>query len=421
MWWRPSTSDHLPAQPGGEAERQLGLRRWRIFASVFLVYLGYALPDLFAQRPAVVAVGLGLMVAFVGLYLGPLPARAWGDRRAPAVRMLTAMAALMAVYLLVAGRGGLIFWTYLCVGIVVALPVRVSMTLLVGLTAAVVGLPQYVDSWHLVGQQWGTGVPGLLTGLAIYGARFNVRQQRELYQVREEVERLAADQERLRIARDLHDLLGHALTTVVVKSDLAGRLATLDAERAAAEMAEVAALARQALADVRSTVSGYRSVTLVGELASAREVLRAAGISAELPASTEVVPTEQQEFFGWALREAVTNAVRHSRARTLVVRLCGEDSGGLAGEVSLEVVDDGHGDSPGASSGSDAAGWGSAEWGSGLRGLHERVTAAGGRLTAAPLIGGGFRVCVVVPLALPSATGRRHPRGQEPPVPVSAA
>jgi two-component system sensor histidine kinase DesK len=148
------------------------------------------------------------------------------------------------------------------------------------------------------------------------------------------VKRLAAEQERLRIARDLHDLLGHALTSVIVKSDLATRLALKEPERAKAEMAEVAALARQGLADVRSTVAGYREVTLVTELATARSVLRSAGISADLPGAVESVPLELRETFVWVLREAITNVVRHSRAQHVSVRL---------EPRALEVVDDGIG------------------------------------------------------------------------------
>lgn len=380
---RPAAGPHaeLPDPERSAHQAAIGLRRWRTIAGAFLVYLAYTLPELFEQSTLVITVGLVLMVAFAWLYLGPLPPAAWGDQQGRALAAVGGMAALAAVYLVVVGPGGLAFGTYICVGLVISLPPTISLPLLVALSAALVQLPQYVGSWHLVGQQWGAGLLGLLTGAAVLAVRLNVSQQRQLYQAREEVERLAADQERLRIARDLHDLLGHALTTVVVKSELAARFARIDAERAAQEMEQVAALARQALADVRSTVSGYRGVSLVGELASAREVLRAAGISAELPASAEQVPAQLQELFGWALREAVTNAVRHSRARSLVVRLTAE-----TGSVGIDIVDDG-------TSATRAV-----PWGSGLRGLNERVVAAGGQLAAASPAEGGFHVRVKVPI-----------------------
>jgi two-component system sensor histidine kinase DesK len=175
----------------------------------------------------------------------------------------------------------------------------------------------------------------------------------------------------LRIGRDLHDILGHALTTVVVKSELARRLVPAEPERAAAEMGEVAGLARQSLADVRATVAGYREMSLFTELATAREILRAAGIEAELPATVESVPDERRELFGWVVREGVTNAVRHSRAKHLTIRIRDD---------SIEVVDDGIGTTTGT--------------GTGLRGMSERASAAGGRLTTSVADGGGWRLAV---------------------------
>lgn len=187
---------------------------------------------------------------------------------------------------------------------------------------------------------------------------------------------MAAEQERLRIARDLHDLLGHALTTVTVKAELASRLATRDPERAAQEMAQVAELARQGLADVRAAVAGYREVSLATEIAVAREVLTAAGIRAELPPSTEEVPGHLRELFGWVVREGVTNAVRHSRAQRVRVSVSSH---------SIEVEDDGVG--PGSEGRS----------GSGLTGLVERVAEMGGRVETGAAGDRGFRLLVEVP------------------------
>jgi two-component system, NarL family, sensor histidine kinase DesK len=163
-----------------------------------------------------------------------------------------------------------------------------------------------------------------------------------------------------------------------VKSELAARLATIDAPRAAAEMREVAALARQGLDDVRATVAGYREVSLITELATAKEVLRAAGIQAELPGAVDSVAGDLRELFGWILREGVTNAVRHSRASHLRVQLSAR---------AIEIVDDG--------AGNTAGGRGLA--GSGLAGLSERVEAAGGQLTAGTRDEGGWRLLVEVP------------------------
>ena len=359
-----------------------GVRRWRLFASVFLVYLAYAVPDLLDEAWPVVLLGAALMVAFVGCYLGGVPLGLFGHSERARRWTPWAMAAVTAAYLVLVGAGGVVFGTYLCVAFVVLRPPRVSVPLVLGTCGAAVFLPQLVPSYDVVGEQWSAGVPALLTALVMYGVRANAQSQVALQQSRAEVERLSAEQERLRIARDLHDLLGHALTTVVVKADLAARLAPVDAERAAREMTEVAALARQGLADVRATVAGYREVSLVTELANAREVLRASGIQAELPPAVEGVPTELRELFGWVVREGVTNAVRHSRAGRVRVTVG-------PGWVSLE--DDGVG---GPAAG--AAGTG-ADRGSGLAGLRERVAAAGGRLTAGPVSPHGWCLRAEVP------------------------
>jgi two-component system sensor histidine kinase DesK len=237
-----------------------------------------------------------------------------------------------------------------------------------------------------------------LVSIAMFGLRSSFANTTALYQARQEVERLAAEQERLRIARDLHDLLGHALTTVTVKAELAARLATIDPERAAAEMLQVAELARQGLADVRSTVSGYREVSLISELASAREVLHAAGMTPVFPAAVEDVPLEARELFGWAVREGITNAVRHSRAGRVEVRLT---------PTSVEIVDDGRDTdvNPGGASIGPS--------GSGLAGLAERAQASGGSVQAGRRPGGGYELRVDLPAARAVV-----PAGRTEPLPI---
>ncbi|EOD65568.1 sensor histidine kinase, partial [Amycolatopsis vancoresmycina] len=169
----------------------------------------------------------------------------------------------------------------------------------------------------------------------------------------ETLARQALEAERARIARDLHDLLGHSLTAITVKSTLARRLVTAEATRAGEEMSAVETLARQALTDVRAAVSGYREVTLAVELARGRELLRACGVAADLPTATDVVAPDRQELFGWVVREGLTNVARHARATRCTVTLSA---------ASVEVADDGGG--------------GPAPHGSGLDGLRERVEAA---------------------------------------------
>jgi two-component system sensor histidine kinase DesK len=332
-----------------------------------------------------IAGGLLLLAIFTGLYLGPLPAAMFGGERRYQVTVLVGMPVLTVLYLVLVGRGGLLLTTYLSVAIALLAIPLLGVPSIALLAAAVTWLPEHVRPWDMHGAQWSLSGPPVLVAIALYVLRSNVSHRIELLAARAEVERLAKEQERLRIARDLHDLLGHALTSITMKAELASRLVERDPDRATAEMRQVADLGRQSLADVRATVSGYREVSLVTELAAARQVLAAAGIQAELPASVEEVPVDLRELFGWALREGVTNAVRHSRARNVRVTLS---------EGSIEIVDDGigtrgEGFRPGEDGRmeivSDGAALGTR--GNGLTGLIERATAAGGRVRAGSVTG----------------------------------
>ncbi|MFF0144951.1 sensor histidine kinase [Amycolatopsis sulphurea] len=203
------------------------------------------------------------------------------------------------------------------------------------------------------------------------------RAIRRLEQANREIAVLAVANERERVARDLHDLLGHSLTTITVKAGVARRVleTSADIPRAVQEIREVEGLTRTALSDVRATVSEYREVSLPAEVAGARAALRAAEIEADLPNAVDNVRAELQSTFGYVLREAITNVVRHSGAKRVCVRL---------GVDWLEIEDDGRG-------GEEAVA------GNGLRGLSERVAAAGGTVCAQPRPGGGWRVRAEIP------------------------
>ena len=155
----------------------------------------------------------------------------------------------------------------------------------------------------------------------MWGVSQLMQRNVELVRAEEENARLAVADERNRFARDLHDILGHSLTVITVKAELANRLLDVDPERARAELADLERLSRDALADVRRAVEGYRDLTLPGELARAREALRAAEIEADLPNSADEVPSELRELFAWTVREGVTNVIRHSGASRCTVRL----------------------------------------------------------------------------------------------------
>ena len=224
----------------------------------------------------------------------------------------------------------------------------------------------------------------LLTAFAVQGTGHLVSLNRELQEARDELARNAVAEERLRFARDLHDLLGHSLSLIALKSELARRLAEVDPARAAEEMADVEAAARRALAEVREAVSGYRQVSLGQALAEARAALSGAGVAVRLPGRLPTVPGAADAALGWVVREAATNVLRHSSARTVTVEVAPD-----GGDVVLTVTDDG---TPAAAPVTVLGG----TPGSGLAGLRERVGALGGELTAGPLAG-GYRVRARVP------------------------
>ncbi|MGC4933785.1 sensor histidine kinase [Gordonia sp. DT30] len=194
-----------------------------------------------------------------------------------------------------------------------------------------------------------------MLGVRAMSVREGERERAEQRQ-RELNSQLAVVAERDRVARDVHDILGHSLTVITIKTELAGRLVDLDPQRAKAELAEVNHLARSALSEVRATVGGLRTPDLPSAIAAAESALRAAEIDAALP--DPQTPTEHGELFAWVLREAITNVVRHSGATHCLVRI---------DDRSLSVCDDGAGLRDGVP-------------GNGLRGLTERVESAGGTL-----------------------------------------
>ncbi|ROR72477.1 sensor histidine kinase [Bogoriella caseilytica] len=166
--------------------------------------------------------------------------------------------------------------------------------------------------------------------------------------------------ERERVARDVHDVLGHSLTVVTVRAELAERLVDSDPEAAKAELAQLRALTREALGEVRATVAGLRVVRLSDELDSARLALRGAGIEAQLPEGPDAVDPRRRLVLAWVLREAVTNVLRHSQANRCQVVFHPE---------GMVVSDNGVGCGPGDADST------------GLRGVRERVVGAGGQVS----------------------------------------
>ena len=216
------------------------------------------------------------------------------------------------------------------------------------------------------------------------------RMNCELRKANEEIENLAKVAERERIARDLHDVLGHTLSVITLKSELAGKLIDRDPQRAGKEIREVEQISRQALTDVRDAIRGYRSKGLVAELAQAKTTLETAGLAVQCDAATTVkLPAMQESVLSLAVREAVTNVVRHARARSCRMRLEQQN-----GSCRLEIHDDGCGSSNGE--------------GNGLRGMRERVEMIGGTLNRSTEAGTTLIITLPLKEVAPEVEGRQN-------------
>ncbi len=215
-----------------------------------------------------------------------------------------------------------------------------------------------------------------LAGLGMTAVRQLIAVNADLHATKAELAELAVAAERERFARELHDVLGRTLALIAVKAELAGRLSASSDPAAKAELGDVQQLAREAIREVRDAVAGGRTPSVAAELAAAPAVLRTAGIAASIDEAPIAIDPAHEAMVAWALREAVTNVVKHSGARTCRISLQAAD-----GVTALEVVDDGRG----------VVGEGA---GTGLNGLARRVHALGGTFEAGPSQAGGFRLRV---------------------------
>lgn len=330
-----------------------------------------------AQKAAITAV----LAAFVALYLSVWPpAQPPATRGTNATRAAIVLLAALGALTLVLGAPGsfaLLFW-YVVAAAGMALPAAEALVV-TGVTGAAVGA-----GLAATGSDSST-VAAYAISLVAVGAIMaslgsTTRANRKLREAREELARLAVAEERSRIARDLHDLLGHTLSLIALKTELATKLVDDDPRRARAELEEVQDVTRQALSEVREAVQGYRRLAVADELEGARAALTAAGIDCRIDASADGLPDELEEALAWAVREATTNVVRHSGASTCAISLSAD-----AETVALEVEDDG------------APASGSSQNGTGLAGLAERARRLDGTLEAGERPQGGFRVRVTLP------------------------
>lgn len=228
-------------------------------------------------------------------------------------------------------------------------------------------------------------------GSFVYYFGYAIRTNQELRRARREIARLAVSEERLRFARDLHDLLGHTLSLITLKSELARRLMSVEPAQAAIEIGDIETAARQALVEVREAVAGYRQATLEDELNAAQELLAAAGIVYREQGAPPATSPTVEAALAWTVREGVTNVIRHSRARSCTLTFTRAD-----GSVGMEIRDDGAAqqDTPG---------------GNGLTGLKERVVALGGVCEAGPAPDGGWRLAVSIPIEAARGGGPSEP------------
>ncbi|MFI5803157.1 sensor histidine kinase [Streptomyces sp. NPDC051561] len=326
---------------------------------IYVVFRAFHPRSREARSTRLALVGLGLMTGFVsGWYGGP-----W-----------------------------LLFWPLLALatGAVIRGP-KVGRAMLV-LAALAGAIAWWRDGWGAINVAYGTLISGLVTS-AILTLADTVKELRE---TRQELARTAVEKERLRFSRDLHDLLGHTLSVIVVKSEAARRLAPTHLDAALAQVNDIESVGRQALTEIREAVTGYREGSLTTELDGARSALTAAGITPSVRQSGPPLEPQPSALLGWVVREAVTNVVRHADAATH----CTITVKGAPDRVLLEIADDGRdvrSEQDGSRTGSTSAPT-LVRTGTGLKGLTERLAAAGGSLTAGPGPRGGFLVKAELPV-----------------------
>jgi two-component system sensor histidine kinase DesK len=353
-----------------------------------LLFVAYPIVGLFATRadPLEVVLALAADAIFLGLAL--VGARwDWNDpRRASPLLAVANLALTGCATALFVHQGGTawfaLFYYASSSAAVIAPAVRATRLMLVaGAAGTLAGTLSFDDPAAAAVQGISIAVIGLIVQSSFQIRRANA----QLFTARNRLAELAVAEERDRIARDLHDTLGHSLSLIAVKSELAARLLPDQPQRARAEVADIERTARDALAAVRETVSGYHRPSLTDELAGARSAFSAAGIAAEVEPPPASLPPLVDTLLAWTVREAVTNVLRHSGAQRASVRFARSDQ-----EATVEVTDDGSGPLPASA---DASGNGS-----GIAGLRDRVATAGGSLQAGAAPGHGFRLCVTVPL-----------------------
>jgi two-component system, NarL family, sensor histidine kinase DesK len=361
----------------------VNVARARLGVLLGLLFLAGPLVDLLheslgAAHRGALLFGLGL---FVALYLSLLPPSAWLTRLGPEAGLIVlGLLPVIAVVLLLAGAptSFAALFVYFVAAAGLRLPPRIAVAVTL-LTALAVGVAGWL---HGDGRSAIAATVLTMVSIGVLMTAFGriARANQELRETREELARLAVSEERLRISRDLHDLLGHSLSVIAIKSELARKLLDRDPIGAAAELDDIQAVTRTALAEVREAVQGYRRLALAEALESAQTALAAAGIDCELADADVALPADVDAVLAWAVREGTTNVIRHSGALHCAIRVRADGD-----RAAVEIEDDGRA--------APMTGRGS-----GLNGLRERARRVRGELEADALPGGGFRLRLTVPL-----------------------
>jgi two-component system sensor histidine kinase DesK len=384
----------------------ISVRLWRLYAYFWFICLLFPILSLIQTPPAgfhLLITSSGL-ITFVVIYfwvMWPHPLSDQARSRLGLQNSLTLIIALTVLVLFLSIINGTSFlWLFIGVSAIagMTLSFRNAFIAVTGLTLLTLGANVNMDGGITTANWLQIILLALLVrglGLDMIGFVRLSDALRELQRAREELAHQAVMEERLRMARDLHDLLGHTLSLITLKSELAGRLLKKNPHAATEQVHEVERVARQALREVREAVAGYRQRTLRGELDGARQILEAAGIECTIECDPQSLPPSTDMVFAWVVREAVTNVIRHSRAQHCLIRITSTD-----GYVHVEINNDGYARNETST----------VEWGSGLSGLAERVAKEGGKLEVGrqPTSNGpSFQLRVEIPTRSNSTTEGR--------------
>src|SRR5262245_56067126 len=407
--WSPARIDSADAPDAIIVYSGISPQLWRLYAYFWLICLLFPILALAQMHPTLERWSIalaGLLIFIIGyawaMWPHPLSSAARARAQSRIARLLFVVLTALVLALSLA-YGSAFLWLFVGVSAVagVAFSARSAFLVVMGLTLLTL-FTSVIVSGGITQTDWLHILPLVLLvrglGLDIAGLARLARALSELHAARRELARLAVTEERLRMARDLHDLLGHTLSLIVLKSELAGRLVESAPARAAAEIQEVERVARQTLREVREAVAGYRQPQLASELEAARQLLEAAGVECRIEQSAGALPPALDAVLAWTVREGVTNVIRHSRAHHCTIRVsC------VAAGVRAEVTDDGERRGPQHVTMHEA--------GSGLAGLSERVRAIGGQVEAGPLQAadtGGFRRGVELPMPGHSSSAKEQ-------------